>query len=99
MSETALSAAHKVLACIRSYNTDAAINCILPPAEVLADVIETEYGPVVDALRDAKKVMDHFGDFLNGMDCVAEVEKETGVKNAWVDSVFAKVDAALEAKP
>ncbi len=66
---------------------DAAPN-IAPPEQVQCGCRE--------ALEQAYAVMCHFGDVLNGMDCVAEVEKDTGVSNDWVDGVFAQVRAALE---
>jgi hypothetical protein len=49
------------------------------------------------ALAEAKRVINHFGDVLNGMDCVDAVEEDTGVSNAWVDSVYHKSRAILSA--
>lgn len=56
---------------------------------------EAEEAVLREALVKAKFVMDHFGDYLNGMDVVDDVEKETGVSNEKVFAAFDSVRLAL----
>lgn len=44
---------------------------------------------LLDALRDAERLLNHMGDILNGMDCVEESDEEMATP------IFAKVEAAI----
>ncbi|HET9320022.1 MAG TPA: hypothetical protein VFO27_09605 [Bryobacteraceae bacterium] len=56
--EAALSAAAKVVACVRSYDAMAAVQDIFPPNEVLAHIIRTEFAPAITALREIANTRD-----------------------------------------
>ncbi len=75
------------------YGAAAEIKALAAKAETL----RAELRAAVDALREANKLMNHFGDVLNGMDCVDAVEAETGVSNSWVFGVFGQVQSFLAA--
>lgn len=62
------------------------------------ELVETQerQTDLLAALTKAKFVMDHLGDYINGMDIVDIVERETGVPNERIYEAFHAVDAAIE---
>lgn len=59
------------------------------------DLLERDNATLRTALRRAYEVMEHFGNVLNGMDCVDEIAKDTGVPTEYIDESWAIVRAAL----
>ena len=61
--------------------------------------LQQERDRLREALERAEEIMNHFGDVLNGMDCVDAMEEETGFQTSRIEEAFEIVRAALHPTP